>query len=78
MTQTEDEGGDTWTKLRKLMRPRKGRMIGGVCAAFGQATPVPAWMWRAGFCIVLLAYGAGGIAYIILMICIPNEPVNSA
>jgi phage shock protein PspC (stress-responsive transcriptional regulator) len=48
-------------------------MIGGVCAAFGQATPVPAWMWRAGFCVALVAWGAGIVVYIILMICIPTE-----
>jgi len=78
MSSSNDPSGTTWDRLRKLTRPRRGRVIGGVCAAFGEATSVPAWMWRAGFCLALVLYGAGILVYIILMICIPVEPEASA
>jgi len=78
MNPPDEENGDTWTKLRKLARPRKGRVVGGVCAAFGQATPIPAWMWRALFCVAVLLYGTGIVLYLILMLCIPSEPGKSA
>jgi phage shock protein PspC (stress-responsive transcriptional regulator) len=63
---------DSWQKLRDLTLPAEGRMIGGVCAAFGQATPIPAWMWRVLFCVSVLAWGGGVVAYLILLIAIPS------
>ena len=65
---------ETWGKLRHLTLPRNGAMLGGVCEAFGNATPVPAWMWRVAFCAAVLAYGTGIAVYLILLICIPDEP----
>ena len=73
MTTSDESSANTWGKLRDLTLPREERMIGGVCAAFGKATPIPAWMWRVAFCASALAWGGGILAYIILMICIPDE-----
>ena len=47
---TREAAGDMWGKLRILTLPREGRTVGGVCAAFESATPIPAWMWRLAFC----------------------------
>ena len=74
MTTAKEICGDSWRKLQNLTLPRNDRMIGGVCAAFGKATPIPAWMWRVGFCATVLTWGAGIIAYVVLMVCIPDEP----
>ena len=63
----------TWSNLQQLTLPREGAMLGGVCAAFGRATPIPAWLWRVGFCAAVLTWGAGFVAYVVLMICIPAE-----
>lgn len=78
MTSTSAGSDDTWSKLRDLKLPREDRMVGGVCTAFGQATPIPAWMWRVAFCTAALAWGGGIIAYIILMICIPDAQKTNA
>ncbi len=65
-------GSESWHKFRELTLPRE-RIIGGVCAALGEATPFSAWMWRVLFCVLLAAWGTGLVAYLILWICIPRE-----
>jgi phage shock protein PspC (stress-responsive transcriptional regulator) len=74
MNATTPGTATTWTRLQDLTLPHKDRMVGGVCAAFGAATPIPAWMWRVGFCACTLAWGGGIAAYVVLMVCIPEEP----
>lgn len=75
---TKEGARDTWSKLRALTLPRADRMIGGVCSAFGAATPIPAWMWRVAFCTAAVAWGVGVGAYLILMLCIPDAPKENA
>ena len=58
------------TMLRNLRKSDKDRNISGVCGGLGEHTPVPSWIWRALF-LVMLFSGAGLIAYIILAICMP-------
>jgi phage shock protein PspC (stress-responsive transcriptional regulator) len=65
-------GSESWHKFRDLTLPRD-RAIGGVCAALGEGTPFSAWMWRVLFCVLLVAWGTGLAAYLILWICIPRE-----
>ena len=78
MTTTKEARTDAWSKIRNLSLPRTGGMIGGVCAAFGEVTVIPAWMWRVGFCTALLFWGTGIVAYLILMLCIPDVPKERA
>ena len=73
VTSPQQSSEGTWKRLRDLELPRKNRMVGGVCAAFGGATPVPAWVWRVAFCLSALAWGGGILAYVILMVSIPDE-----
>jgi phage shock protein C len=75
---TKDTTSDTWSKLRALTLPKEGSMIGGVCAAFGSATPIPAWMWRVAFCAAALGWGVGVGVYLILVVCIPDASTEKA
>jgi phage shock protein PspC (stress-responsive transcriptional regulator) len=59
--------------LRNLSKSKTDCVLGGVCGGFGKYTPLPAWMWRAGFLVALLFLGTGGLAYIILWIALPED-----
>ena len=78
MTTTNDAGGGAWNRIRNLTLPRNRGMIGSVCEALGDATFVPAWMWRVGFCCAVCFWGTGIVAYLVLMLCIPDEPTGNA
>jgi phage shock protein C len=59
----------------ELLRPRSGRMVAGVCAAFART-----YGWNANLIRILLVVltplhlGLGLIAYLIAWIIIPEEP----
>ena len=59
--------------LRGLTTSSKDCMIGGVCGGLGKYTPLPSWVWRVLFLVLLLCYGTGFLAYVILWICLPAE-----
>lgn len=54
-----------------LERPRRGKMIGGVCAALAARFGVPKFLVRLGFVIFGLV-GIGEVVYIVLWIMIPK------
>ncbi|SCL17926.1 phage shock protein C (PspC) family protein [Micromonospora rhizosphaerae] len=58
---------------RKLVRPRQGRMIAGVCAGLAQRFGVSAGMVRLLFLLSLLLPGTQVIVYLILWVLMPNE-----
>ena len=58
---------------RKLVRPRQGRMIAGVCAGLGQRFGMSAGMVRLLFLLSLLLPGTQVIIYLILWILMPSE-----
>ncbi|MEU3452369.1 PspC domain-containing protein [Micromonospora sp. NPDC006766] len=58
---------------RKLVRPRQGRMVAGVCAGLGQRFGMSANLIRLLFLLSLLLPGTQVIFYLILWILIPNE-----
>ena len=64
-----------------LVRPRDGRVIGGVCAGIGQYSGLDVTMIRVIWAVVALMGGAGILAYIVAWILIPDEgrqaPVTS-
>ena len=60
--------------LRRLAKSRKDVWLGGVCGGLGEQTPVPSWVWRMLFLILIFCYGTGVAAYIILWICLPEAP----
>ncbi|WBB96478.1 MULTISPECIES: PspC domain-containing protein [unclassified Solwaraspora] len=63
---------------RKLVRPRDGRMIAGVCAGLGQRFGISAGMVRLIFLLSLLLPGTQVIIYLALWIVMPNEDRNLA
>ncbi|WBB73147.1 PspC domain-containing protein [Micromonospora sp. WMMD1128] len=58
---------------RKLVRPREGRMIAGVCAGLAQRFGMSAGMVRLLFLLSLLLPGTQVIIYLILWVLMPNE-----
>ncbi|WP_446218052.1 PspC domain-containing protein [Micromonospora sp. IBHARD004] len=58
---------------RKLVRPREGRMLAGVCAGLAQRFGMSAGMIRLLFLLSLLLPGTQVIVYLVLWILMPNE-----
>jgi phage shock protein PspC (stress-responsive transcriptional regulator) len=61
----------------KLVRPRQGRVIAGVCAGFAQAYGWDPVIVRIVLCLIVL-FGAGTpiLAYVIAWIVMPNAPYD--
>ncbi len=59
--------------LHKFSRSKSDVWLGGVCGGLAKITPVPAWVWRLGFAILICGYGIGFFAYICLWIFVPEE-----
>jgi len=58
--------------VRNLTKSRKDVWLGGVCGGLGEHTPIPSWVWRALFAVLIFGYGVGLAAYIVLWIFIPE------
>ncbi|HZD69111.1 MAG TPA: PspC domain-containing protein [Actinomycetes bacterium] len=57
-----------------LIRPREGRILGGVCAGLGRRFGISPWMARILFILILLIIpGSQIIVYPILWILMPSE-----
>lgn len=55
-----------------LLRPRRGKILAGVCAALSARFGLPKFLVRLGFVLFGL-FGIGEIAYIALWLIIPKE-----
>lgn len=55
----------------KLRRIKEKHWIGGVCAGLGYWLAVPTWLVRLVWTVLLLAYGLGGVLYVLLWIFMP-------
>ncbi|MEV4495842.1 PspC domain-containing protein [Micromonospora arborensis] len=58
---------------RKLVRPREGRMIAGVCAGLARRFNMSPFMVRLLFLLSLLLPGTQVIVYLVLWVLMPNE-----
>jgi phage shock protein C len=58
---------------RRLVRPREGRRIAGVCAGVAQYYGWNVTTIRLLWLLLFLFAGTGGLLYLILWIVIPNE-----
>jgi phage shock protein PspC (stress-responsive transcriptional regulator) len=63
--------------LRRLTKSKTDEWLGGVCGGLGEHTPLPSWVWRLVFLVLLFCYGTGVLLYILLCICLP-EPLKDA
>lgn len=73
----QDEGTDKGQDIRKLTRLRRERMVGGVCGGiadyFRLDPTLVRLLWAFG---TIVSYGLGILAYIILLIVLPEEEVE--
>jgi phage shock protein C len=60
---------------RKLLRPRHGRKIAGVCLGFSEYFDVDANLVRIVWLITAIMTGFGFVAYLIAWIVMPEEPL---
>ncbi|HKE98637.1 MAG TPA: PspC domain-containing protein [Actinomycetes bacterium] len=57
-----------------LVRPREGRILGGVCAGLGRRFGVSPWAARVLFVLILMIIpGSQLLVYPVLWIAIPSE-----
>ena len=63
-------------KYRRLYRSRSERMIGGVCGGLGEYFSIDPTLVRVLFVAFALIGGPGLIAYILLLIIVPEEPLQ--
>ncbi len=62
-----------------LVRPRDGRVLGGVCAGLAQRFGLGAWTTRLLFVLVLMVIpGSQLLIYPVLWILMPSEDVAQA
>ncbi len=57
----------------RLIRPREGRVLGGVCAAFGEYFELDGTLIRLAWVLLVCLGGTGILAYIVCWIVIPEE-----
>lgn len=62
---------DGW--LANFAKSDTDRWIGGVCGGLGENTPVPSWIWRLLFVLMVLCFGTGFLLYILLWIFVPRK-----
>ena len=63
---------------RRLVRPRSGRVIGGVCAGLGRYFNVDPIIFRIGAVVLTFVGGAGLLAYLAALLLVPADDSPSA
>lgn len=61
--------------VKRLYRSRNDRMIGGVCGGLGAYLDIDPTVIRLLFVLLAFAGGPGLLAYLILLILVPEEPL---
>lgn len=61
--------------VKRLFRSRKDRMLAGVCGGLGEYLKVDPTLIRLLFVLFTLMGGQGILAYIVLWIIVPEEPI---
>jgi phage shock protein C len=68
------EGMDGTNKGKQLVRPRKGRMVAGVCAGVAEYLGVDANIVRVVFAaLTIFSVGAGALVYLVAWAVVPEE-----
>jgi phage shock protein PspC (stress-responsive transcriptional regulator) len=58
---------------RRLVRPREGRVLGGVCAGLGRYFDVDPIIFRIGAVVLVILGGSGLLVYLAALLLIPSE-----
>lgn len=61
---------------KKLHKSKSNRVISGVCGGFGEYLDIDPVVIRIVWLVLLLCFGVGGLAYIVCMIVMPQEPTK--
>jgi len=62
---------------KRLYRSRTNKMIAGVCAGLGDFFELDPTLIRLAAVVLVLAAGAGILAYIVAWIIVPQQPWDS-
>ena len=63
--------------IKRLYRSRENRMIGGVCGGVGEYFTIDPTLVRLLFILFALTGGSGLLAYLIMLLVIPEKPWES-
>ena len=63
-------------EVKRLYRSQKDRMVGGVCGGLGDFFKVDPIIFRLIFVLMLFGVGSGVLVYIVMMLIIPEEPIE--
>lgn len=61
---------------KRLYRSRTNRTIFGVCGGLGEYFGIDPILIRLAFILLFLFFGTGVLAYLILWLIMPEEPIN--
>jgi len=64
------------SEYRHLYRSRNQRMLFGVCGGLGEYFKIDPTLVRLAFVVASLMGGPGLIAYVVLLIVVPEEPLE--
>src|SRR5258705_1174409 len=56
-----------------LIRPTQGRLLAGVCGAFGRATNTDPVLWRIVIAVLTIFAGIGALVYLVAWLILPAE-----
>src|SRR5215831_2256381 len=70
--------GDAMDGPRKLYRSRTNRQLAGVCGGVAEYFNIDATLVRVLFVVFAVLGGPGLLAYLLLWIFVPEEPVGAA
>jgi phage shock protein PspC (stress-responsive transcriptional regulator) len=62
-----------WFRDRDLVRPRRGRLLAGVCAGLGRSAGVSPWLVRLAAVLSVILPGPQILLYVLLWIFMPEE-----
>lgn len=64
--------------INGLRRSRDNAWLGGVCGGLARVTGLDAWFWRLLFVLLVLCAGTGVLAYLLMWVLVPQDPVSYA
>ncbi len=72
MSENDGSGG------KRLLRPRDGRMVAGVCTGLAAYFGVDVNLVRLGFGVLTVFYGLGILVYLIAWAILPEEGADNS
>ena len=63
---------------KRLLRPREGRMVAGVCAGLAGYFGVDVNLVRLGFGVFTVFWGLGALIYVLAWVVLPEEGEGSS